>query len=122
MHHKLRQVMLERTQGKPLDGRIGMDDAYLGGERSGGKRGRAAPIARQSGRERRGDQDGKRQPYQYMIAPGPHRRKPLLMVPPWDCRGAAIRPDWLSPASLHRFKRMDVTSGWLLPELCSAAI
>jgi hypothetical protein len=31
MHHKLRQVMLERNQGKPLDGRIGMDDAYLGG-------------------------------------------------------------------------------------------
>lgn len=33
MHHKLRQVMLERNQGKPLDGRIEMDDAYLGGER-----------------------------------------------------------------------------------------
>jgi hypothetical protein len=27
MHHKLRQVMLERNQGKPLDGRIEMDDA-----------------------------------------------------------------------------------------------
>ena len=43
MHHKLRQVMLERNQGKPLDGRIEMDDAYLGGERSGGKRGRGSP-------------------------------------------------------------------------------
>lgn len=43
MHHKLRQVMLERNQGKPLDGRIEMDDADLGGERSGGKRGRGSP-------------------------------------------------------------------------------
>ena len=43
MHHKLRQVMLERDQGEPLDGRIEMDDAYLGGERSGGKRGRGSP-------------------------------------------------------------------------------
>ena len=29
MHHKLRQVMLERNQGKPLDDRIEMDAAYL---------------------------------------------------------------------------------------------
>ena len=28
--------------------------------------------------ERRGDQDEKRQPYQIMIAPSPHQRKPLL--------------------------------------------
>jgi hypothetical protein len=47
-------------------------------------------MARQSGRERRGDQDEKRQPYLNMIAPSPHRRKPLLMVPACDCRGAAI--------------------------------
>ena len=55
MHHKLRQVMLERNQGKPLDGRIGMDDAYLGGERSGGKCGRgglrrrSSPLSRPPG-------------------------------------------------------------------------
>jgi hypothetical protein len=30
-------------------------------------------MARQSGRERRGDQGEKRQPYQHMIAPSPHR-------------------------------------------------
>jgi len=35
--------MLEREEDKPLNGRIEMDDAYLGGERSGGKRGRGAP-------------------------------------------------------------------------------
>src|ERR1700679_985394 len=41
--HKLKQVMLERDAGKPLTGRVELDDAYLGGERTGGKRGRGAP-------------------------------------------------------------------------------
>jgi transposase-like protein len=41
--HKLKQVMLERDATKRLSGRIESDDAYLGGERSGGKRGRGAP-------------------------------------------------------------------------------
>ena len=40
--HKLMQVMMERDAGKRLTGRIEMDDAYLGGERSGGKRGRGS--------------------------------------------------------------------------------
>lgn len=35
MKHKLKQVMLERNAKKRLKGRIEMDDAYLGGERSG---------------------------------------------------------------------------------------
>ena len=39
--HKLNQVMLERDAGKPLTGRIELDDAYLGGERTGGKFGGA---------------------------------------------------------------------------------
>ena len=43
LHHKLRQVMLERELQKPLEGRVEMDDAYLGGARSGGKRGRGSP-------------------------------------------------------------------------------
>ena len=43
MHHKLRQVMLEREAARPLEGRVEMDDAYLGGARSGGKRGRGSP-------------------------------------------------------------------------------
>ena len=42
MKHKLMQVMMERGQAQPLSGLIEMDDAYLGGERSGGKRGRGA--------------------------------------------------------------------------------
>ena len=40
--HKLKQVMLERDASRQLTGRVEIDDAYLGGERSGGKRGRGA--------------------------------------------------------------------------------
>lgn len=42
MKHKLMQVMLERDNEKPLQGRVEMDDSYWGGERHGGKRGRGA--------------------------------------------------------------------------------
>ena len=41
--HKLMQAMMERDATKRLTGRIEIDDAYLGGERSGGKRGRGSP-------------------------------------------------------------------------------
>jgi ribosomal protein L37AE/L43A len=41
--HKLKQVMLEREAVKQLAGRIEIDDVYVGGERTGGKRGRGAP-------------------------------------------------------------------------------
>ncbi len=44
LKHKLMQVMLEREGKKQLSGRIEVDDAYWGGERSGGKRGRGAPA------------------------------------------------------------------------------
>jgi hypothetical protein len=43
IHQKLRQAMLERELMKPLEGRVEMDDADLGGARSGGKRGRGSP-------------------------------------------------------------------------------
>ena len=43
MKQKLAQVMLEREDKRPLDGRVEMDDVYLGGERHDGKRGRGAP-------------------------------------------------------------------------------
>ncbi len=45
VQHKLAQVMLEREADKPVGGpdkRVEMDDAYLGGARRGGKRGRGA--------------------------------------------------------------------------------
>ena len=41
MKQKIMQVMLTREAAKPLQGRVELDDAYLGGERSG-KRGRGA--------------------------------------------------------------------------------
>src|SRR5271157_6210135 len=41
--HKLAQAMMERDATKQLSGRVEIDDAYLGGERSGGKRGRGTP-------------------------------------------------------------------------------
>jgi transposase-like protein len=42
MKHKLMQVMKERDDRQPLTGIIQLDDAYWGGERRGGKRGRGA--------------------------------------------------------------------------------
>ena len=41
MKQKIMQVMLRREEHKPLQGRVELDDAYLGGERRG-KRGRGA--------------------------------------------------------------------------------
>ena len=43
---KLAEVMRMANDATPLDGRIEMDDAYLGGERSGGKTGRGSPGKR----------------------------------------------------------------------------
>ena len=46
IRHKLMSVMAEREATRKLDGRVEMDDAVLGGERSeldGGKRGRGGP-------------------------------------------------------------------------------
>ena len=40
--HKLMEVMRVREDGRQLDGRVEVDDAYLGGERSGGKTGRGS--------------------------------------------------------------------------------
>ena len=48
MRHKLMQVMMERDREHPLGGFIQLDDAYLGGERSGASAGgaqRARPLS-----------------------------------------------------------------------------
>ena len=42
MKHKLMQVMLLREAPRQLDGRVEIDDAYLGGELPGGKSGRGS--------------------------------------------------------------------------------
>jgi ribosomal protein L37AE/L43A len=40
--HKLMEAMRHREDSRELDGRVELDDAYLGGERSGGKSGRGS--------------------------------------------------------------------------------
>jgi hypothetical protein len=40
--HQLMEVMRRREDGRQLDGRVEIDDAYVGGERSGGKSGRGS--------------------------------------------------------------------------------
>ena len=42
LHHKLMQTMAERDARHPLDGKVQVDDAYLGGELPGGKPGRGS--------------------------------------------------------------------------------
>lgn len=42
IHHKLMQAMAEREQRDVLEGQVQVDDAYLGGECSGGKVGRGS--------------------------------------------------------------------------------
>jgi hypothetical protein len=42
IQHKLMQAMAQREQRYVLEGRVQVDDAYLGGERSGGKVGRGS--------------------------------------------------------------------------------
>lgn len=42
VHHKLMQAMAEREERYVLEGQVQVDDAYLGGERSGGKVGRGS--------------------------------------------------------------------------------
>ena len=48
MKEKIMAVMARREEDKPLSGRVEMDDAWLGGVRSGGKRSRARPARRRS--------------------------------------------------------------------------
>lgn len=42
MKHKLMEVMFQREDSRQLDGRVEIDDAYLGGELSGGTSGRGS--------------------------------------------------------------------------------
>jgi len=64
MKHKLMQAMLEREQGRSLEGVIQLDDAYWGGRRRGYKRGRGT----------RG-----KTPFVAAVATDPQSGKPLTM-------------------------------------------
>ena len=88
MKHKIMAVMARREGETRLDGRVEMDDAYLGGRRSGGKRGRGAAgktpfvAAVSTGSEGR--------PRKLKLAPVRGFRKREI------ARGA---PRWLAPGS-----------------------
>lgn len=64
MKHKLMQAMLEREQGRSLEGVVQLDDAYWGGRRRGYKRGRGT----------RG-----KTPFVAAVATDPRSGKPLTM-------------------------------------------
>ena len=88
MKHKIMAVMARREGETRLSGRVEMDDAYLGGRRSGGKRGRGAA--------------GKT-PFVAAVSTGPERRPRTLKLAPVRgfrkreiARGAA---HWLAPGS-----------------------
>ena len=88
MKHKIMAVMARREGEKRLSGRVEMDDAYLGGRRSGGKRGRGAA--------------GKT-PFVAAVSTGPEGRPRKLKLAPVRgfrkreiARGAA---QWLAPGS-----------------------
>jgi hypothetical protein len=100
LKHKLMRAMAEREAQKPkLQGRVEIDDAYLGGERLGGKRGRGAagktPIvaAVETIDRRAGD-------------PSAERR------PSGDGRGAARKP---------RRRRLTVVKGFRKKEIAKLA-
>ena len=59
MRHKLMQGMMERDREYTLAGQVQLDDAYLGGERSAGKRGRGAPGKTHSGIKSSSTRDGR---------------------------------------------------------------
>ena len=88
MKHKIMAVMARREGQTRLGGRVEMDDAYLGGRRSGGKRGRGAA--------------GKT-PFVAAVSTGPEGRPRKLKLAPVRgfrkreiARGAA---HWLAPGS-----------------------
>ena len=53
MKHKIMQAMTEREEGRQLGGFVQIDDAYLGGERNGGKPGRGWKTACRIGAKHR---------------------------------------------------------------------
>lgn len=85
LKHKLSQAMYLVEQDRQLHGRVEMDDAFLGGERSGGKPGRGSEnktpfvVAVQS-------LGGK--PHRVCLAAIPHRRKAVAEF----CEAHVVRP------------------------------
>ncbi|MCT8280368.1 IS1595 family transposase, partial [Xanthomonas translucens] len=76
MKHKLMQAMDEREAGRKLGGVVQLDDAYLGGERNGGKAGRGSENKRPFVIAVETTQDGR--PRQAVIDPVPGFTKAAL--------------------------------------------
>ena len=89
--HKIKVLMVRREGETPLSGRVEMDDAWLGGVRSGGKRGRGAA--------------GKTT----FVAAGLSRGAPALGVPFSKSVGSRrkTRPENMAGQSVARHRRAD---------------
>jgi len=68
MKHKLMQVMVERGGKKRLSGLVQIDDAYLGGEHTGGKRGRGASVKTPFVAAEQTAEDGRPQSIKFSVA------------------------------------------------------
>jgi ISXO2-like transposase domain len=80
MKHKLMRAMAAREAEKPrLEGRVEIDDAYLGGERSGGKRGPHA-IDDRMGCPKRGRGAAGKQPFVAAVETTPARKPKRLRL------------------------------------------
>jgi hypothetical protein len=116
MKQKIMAVMLEREAKKPLSGRVEIDDAYLGGMRSGGKRRRGerpgAALAKgelADGRQSRPQVDGKTPVVAAVetidrgaIDPSAQQRASA------DARGAERRPRKLKLLPVKGFRKKEV--------------
>ena len=80
--HKIMQAMTEREESRKLKGFVQIDDAYLGGERNGGKRGRGA--------------DGK-QPFVVAVQTGEDLEHPVFaVIEPVQSFDSASLNDWIA--------------------------
>ena len=86
MKHKLMQAMAEQEAGRMLGGVVQLDDAYLGGERNGGKAGRGSENKRPFVIAVETTQDGR--PRQAVIDPVPGFTKAALA----EWIGRRLRP------------------------------
>jgi hypothetical protein len=127
MKSKLVQVMMERhnSDDKRLGGRIEMDDAYLGGQRSGGKRGRGAPAKTPFVAAVETTDDGKPNPRCLALTvpldenEPPHRRIVVQAIhppPSPECESLlgrlATGPLLRRPAAAHRRRFRGLLSHW----------
>ncbi|AAW76608.1 transposase [Xanthomonas oryzae pv. oryzae KACC 10331] len=89
MKHKLMQAMTQREANRKLGGIVQLDDAYLGGERNGGKAGRGSENKRPFVIAVETTEDGR--PLRAVMGSGPRLHQ-----------GGAVGMDRARPASWSR--------------------